>query len=122
MDVSVVIVNWNTRALLADCLRSVLGQTSRYAIEVIVVDNGSEDGSQEAVRTEFPRVKLIENEANLGFDKANNIGIRTAKGRYVCVANSDIRVQQRSSVKYWPKHHNIGPVQFSCSSFQSSTF
>ena len=94
MDVSVVIVNWNTRALLADCLRSVLGQTSRYAIEVIVVDNGSEDGSQEAVRTEFPSVKLIENRANLGFAKANNVGIRAAKGRYLCLVNSDVRVME----------------------------
>jgi GT2 family glycosyltransferase len=63
-------------------------------MEIIVVDNGSEDGSQEAVRTEFPSVKLIENEANLGFAKANNIGIRAAKGRYVCVVNSDVRVME----------------------------
>jgi GT2 family glycosyltransferase len=92
MDVSVVIVNWNTRELVADCIRSVLDQISNYAIEVIVVDNGSEDGSQEVVRREFPGVNLIENKVNLGFAKANNVGIRAAKGRYLCLVNSDVRV------------------------------
>jgi GT2 family glycosyltransferase len=61
-------------------------------MEIIVVDNGSEDGSQEAVRKAFPEVKLIENEANLGFARANNIGIRQSNGRYVCLVNSDVKI------------------------------
>lgn len=92
MDVSVIIVNWNTRELLVECLRSLVRERSPYQMEIIVVDNGSEDFSQEAVRTEFPQVKLIENGANLGFARANNVGIRQSNGRYVCIVNSDVKV------------------------------
>jgi GT2 family glycosyltransferase len=92
VDVSIIVVNWNTWKLLTECLRSLAQFRGRYVAEVIVLDNGSKDGSQEAIRREFPGVRLIENGANLGFAKANNIGIRAAKGRYLCLVNSDVRV------------------------------
>jgi GT2 family glycosyltransferase len=89
LDVSVVIVNWNTRDILRDCLVSVFGQTQGIACEVIVVDNASHDGSVEMVRKEFPRVILIANEENRGFAAGNNQGMTTAQGRYVLLLNSD---------------------------------
>jgi len=87
-DVSVVIVNWNVKELLRDCLRSISEQT-RSAHEVIVVDNASRDGSAEMVREEFPGVALIANAENKGFAAANNQGIAVSRGRYVLLLNPD---------------------------------
>ena len=89
MDVSVIIVNWNTRDILRNCLRSVYTQTSYIRFEVIVIDNASSDGSTDMVKTEFPQVILIENPENRGFAAANNQGICIAQGRYVLLLNSD---------------------------------
>ncbi len=89
MDVTIIIVNWNTRDILRECLRSVFEQTCDIAFEVIVVDNASSDGSAEMVKKEFPQVVLISNAENRGFAVANNQGIRIAKGRYVLLLNPD---------------------------------
>jgi GT2 family glycosyltransferase len=89
MDVSIIIVNWNTRDILRDCLNSVYGNAKGLEIEVIVVDNASGDGSAEMVRPEFPEVRLIANSDNKGFAAANNQGIKAARGRYVLPLNSD---------------------------------
>jgi hypothetical protein len=86
--ISVIILNWNGRDHLYECLSSVLKQTyNEY--EVIVVDNGSTDGSQEYIRSMFPSVNLICNDQNYGFCKGNNIGIRSAKGEYIVLLNND---------------------------------
>jgi GT2 family glycosyltransferase len=90
--VSVVIVNWNTRETLRDCLRTVYEQTKDVEFEVIVVDNASVDGSADMVRTSFPQALLLANSANRGFAAANNQGIEVAKGRYVLLLNSDTLV------------------------------
>ena len=82
-DVSLIIVNWNTKQLLLECIESLIHETHRCSIEIIVVDNGSTDGSAQAVQESFPDVKLILNDKNLGFAKANNIGIKLSSGRYV---------------------------------------
>ena len=89
LDVSIVIVNYNTKKLLKNCLRSIFEQTKDIFFEVIVSDNGSEDGSVEMIKTEFPKVILIENNANLGFGAANNLGLKIAKGKYIFYLNSD---------------------------------
>lgn len=91
-DVSIVIVNWNTRDLLRDCLQSLRQQAGPVACEVIVVDNHSADDSVEMVRQDFPEVRLIANTANRGFAAANNQGIAIARGRYILLLNSDTRV------------------------------
>lgn len=70
MDLSILIVNWNTLELLRDCLRSVYQETQGIAFEVLLVDNASGDGSAEMVRREFPQVRLIESKENLGFARA----------------------------------------------------
>jgi len=89
LDVSIIIVNWNTKELLQNCLTSVYEQAGIVNYEVIVVDNASIDGSVESIRTKFPQVKLIENSANRGFAVANNQGMAVARGRYVLLLNSD---------------------------------
>jgi GT2 family glycosyltransferase len=87
--VSVIIVNWNTRDILRDCLRSVYEQTRGISFEVIVIDNASSDGSVAMVKAEFPQVVLIENRDNRGFAAANNQGMAIARGRYCLLLNSD---------------------------------
>lgn len=90
-DVSVVIVNWNTRDLLRDCLASLAAQTTTPH-EVIVVDNASTDGSAAMVRDEFPAVVLIANPDNRGFAGANNQGLAVARGRHLLLLNPDTLV------------------------------
>ncbi|MCL5280978.1 MAG: glycosyltransferase family 2 protein [Planctomycetes bacterium] len=90
--VSILVVSWNTREVLRDCLRTVHEQTRQTAFEVIVVDNASTDGSVEMIRTEFPQVRLLANASNRGFAAANNQGIKVAQGRYVLLLNSDTLV------------------------------
>lgn len=89
MDVSIVIVNWNTKDILRDCLVSVYEQTDDIEFETIVIDNASSDGSAEMVKSEFSQVVLIGNDENKGFAAANNQGFEIAKGRYVLMLNSD---------------------------------
>jgi len=89
LDLSVIIVNWNTQQVTCDCLRSIYEQPSRLACEVIVIDNASSDRSVEAIRRAFPQVRLIENKENRGFAAANNQGMAVASGRYLLLLNSD---------------------------------
>lgn len=89
IDLSVVIVNWNTRELLARCLASVFETASDLDLEILVVDNASSDGSADAVRKHFPQVRLIENSENTGFARANNQAIRNSSGRCIVLLNPD---------------------------------
>ena len=84
-----VIVSWNTRALLDDALRSLLAETEGVTLEVIVVDNGSEDGTSDLVRARYPEVELLSLSTNLGFTGGNNRGFAVARGRHVLLLNSD---------------------------------
>ena len=88
-DVSIIIVNYNTKQLLSDCLMSIYEQTKEIDFEVIVSDNGSVDGSIEMLKADFSQVRLIENNENLGFGTANNRGLAIAKGKYIFYLNSD---------------------------------
>lgn len=99
VDVSIIIVNWNTRDILRDCLKSVYEQTQDIEFEVIVVDNASADGSAEMVKKNFPRVTLLENSENHGFAAANNQGIAIARGRYVLLLNSDTVILEKAIEK-----------------------
>lgn len=96
MEVSVVIVNWNTKRLLVQCLESVYREIKGAETEVFVVDNGSTDGSTDTVRKEFSEVILIENPENLGFAKANNQALRMMKGRYALLLNPDAQIKEGS--------------------------
>ena len=92
LDVSVVIVSWNTREILRGCLRSVFDQTQSVSFEVFVIDNNSHDGSAEMVRADFPTVKLIANAQNRGFAAACNQGLRASSARYILLLNPDTLV------------------------------
>jgi GT2 family glycosyltransferase len=89
MDLSIIIVNRNTKGLLLDCVDSVYKTVPPLSFEVIVVDNASTDGSVEALRSSFPGAVYIENEKNLGFAKANNQAIKRSAGRFVALLNTD---------------------------------
>jgi GT2 family glycosyltransferase len=93
VDVSVVIVSFNTRALLRECLDSVYQQEG-VTKEVLVVDNASGDGSAELLRAEYPQVRLTVSETNLGFAGANNVAFAQAQGRYVVLLNSDAFLEE----------------------------
>jgi len=90
--VSVVIVNWNTRGYLRDCLMSIRRYPAELDCEVIVVDNNSSDGSADMVATDFPEVTLIRADANLGFARANNLAMSRARGDWLALVNSDALV------------------------------
>jgi len=96
LDVSTVIVNWNTCDILRDCLASLYEETRTIDFEVIVIDNFSSDGSAAMIKQEFPQVKLIENSENKGFAAANNQGMAIAQGRYVLLLNSDTIVLDKA--------------------------
>lgn len=109
MDISIIIVNYNTRSLLQDCLKSVYNYTKDISFEVIVSDNGSTDGSIEMLKSEFPQVILIENNANLGFGTANNRALDIAKGKYIFYLNSDTVLLNNACkifYDYFEEHQN----------------
>lgn len=93
-DLSVIIVNWNTKDLLRQCIESIKAHTQKISYEIIVVDNFSSDGSAEMVESNFPEVTLIENKENKGFGRANNQGLVQAGGKYILFLNSDVAVNK----------------------------
>lgn len=94
IDLTVVIVNYNVREFLSQALRSVERASSGLSVEVFVVDNNSIDGSVELVRQQFPWVRVLANDANVGFSRANNQALRLARGRYVLILNPDTILQE----------------------------
>src|SRR5271156_6500637 len=89
VDISIVIVSFNTRNVLRECLQSIERESAGLRIEILVVDNHSSDGSPEMVEKEFPQVRLFRCEVNLGFASANNVALEVARGRYSVLLNSD---------------------------------
>jgi len=111
MDVSVIIVNYNTKKLTIECIQSLLATERDVNFEVILIDNASTDGTIQEVNKLFPHVITIENRENLGFSKANNQGIVRAAGRYVLLLNSDTVVEPHTlstMVNYMDTHSNVG--------------
>jgi GT2 family glycosyltransferase len=111
MDLSIVVVSWNTKEILIQCLEALARELASFHAEVFVVDNASTDGSPQAVKEKFPQVKLICNEKNLGFAKANNIALRQCTGEYIGLVNSDIIVLEdcfRRMMDFAETHPEIG--------------
>jgi GT2 family glycosyltransferase len=96
VKLSIIILCWNDLKVIPECLKSIFDETSAIDFEVIVSDNGSTDGSVEFIRERFPKVRIIENRANLGFAKGNNVGIRAALGEYVLILNPDTIIRDRA--------------------------
>lgn len=95
LDLSIIIISFNTREILTDCVKSVIKYTKGLEYEIIIVDNDSQDGSLERIKEltkKYSQVKLIDAKANLGFGKANNLGAKQAKGEYLLLLNSDTLV------------------------------
>jgi GT2 family glycosyltransferase len=110
-EMSIIIVNWNTEALLRACLTSIFASSVSFKFEVIVVDNNSSDNSPDMVKNEFKHVKLIRNPDNYGFARANNIGIHESNGEFICIANSDTEIfpdTLETMMKYMRINHDIG--------------
>lgn len=113
MKLSVVILNYNVRYFLEQCIRSVQKALKDIPSEIIVVDNNSSDGSCEMVRSVFPEITLIANKENVGFSKANNQGVALAKGEYVCILNPDTAVGEDTFLQvleFIQKKDNPGAV------------
>src|SRR3989344_697910 len=92
MDISIIIVSFNTKELLIDCLNSLIVAVKNFKSEIFVVDNNSHDNTVESVKRFFPEVKTVANSQNLGFSKANNQAIKKAKGKYIVILNPDTKV------------------------------
>ncbi len=108
---SVIIVNWNTKEYLLGCLSSFIQRKEEYLQEVILVDNGSQDGSVAEVRRLFPEVLLIENGQNLGFAKAVNQGLRIARGEYLLLLNPDTQFKNNALQRlmtFMERHPEVG--------------
>jgi len=113
MSLSIIIVNWNTRDLLAQCLSSVFANPPAAEFTVWVVDNASDDGSPQMVKERFPQIRLIQNQENAGFARANNQAIRQSEGRYVLLPNSDTEVELgalTTLVDFLEQHPEVGAV------------
>jgi len=111
MDLSIIIVSWRVRDLLEKCLKSIFEQTRDIEFEVFVVDNNSEDGSLEMVKSKFSHVQLIANKKNLGFAKANNQAIKQARGEYILLLNPDTEILNgalEKSLNFMRKNPKIG--------------
>lgn len=130
-DLSITICSWNTRKDLRDCLKSIEACLSEGKIETIVFENASEDESAEMVESEFPWVKLLKSNVNLGFGKGHNLAMEAASGRYFMPLNSDTIIHPnalRALIEFMDQHPEIGIVgpkllnpdgslQFSCRRF-----
>lgn len=110
-DLSIVIVSFNTKDFLKNCIQSIYDTAKDFSFEVVVVDNDSKDGSVELIEKEFKDVILIKNKENLGFSKANNIGIKKTTGNYVLFLNSDTVVHEntlKEMIKFMETHEKVG--------------
>jgi len=131
MEISIIINNYNTCGLLKQCIRGVMKFPPTVEYEIIVVDNNSNDCSAQMIRENFPSVKLIASEQNLGHHKGNNLGIKNASGKYILILNTDIAILDNAIDKMYqfmeshpdaalvgPKLKNPdGSVQMSCMRF-----
>jgi len=114
IDISIVIVNFNSRGLLRQCLKSLNHNLSNSNLnyKIVVVDNNSHDGSVEMVREEFPSVRLIPREINSGYAKGVNIGIKSIEARYYLIVNPDTTIVQENAIdkmiEYMDKRTDIG--------------
>ncbi|MFF5993855.1 glycosyltransferase family 2 protein [Lysinibacillus sp. KU-BSD001] len=111
MDLTIVIINYNTKKLTLECIDSVYKSNLPYMFEIFVVDNHSSDSSVEAIKKHYPNVRLVENKENVGFSKANNQAIKQAQGRYILLLNSDTVLMENTlavMTQYMDNHIDVG--------------
>jgi GT2 family glycosyltransferase len=108
---SVVIVSWNTRKLVLDCLDSLVKCQFSVPVEVILVDNASSDNTADYIRKQFPGTRIIENNTNLGFARGNNQGLQVCSGEFIALINSDVVVSDgclETMVNYMQQQPDVG--------------
>ena len=113
LDLSIVIVNWNTQHVIIECLESVYARLGELQAEVILIDNASTDNSVKEISTKFPQVRLIANDTNRGFAGANNQGMEIATGRFLLLLNPDTVVLDDAfakSIDYLNENPDVGVV------------
>jgi len=98
MDLSIIIVSWNVKEKLRENLKSLINSEGDFSYEIIVIDNDSKDGTIEMIKNEFPRVKYIANNENIGFARANNKVLPTAAGDYILLLNPDMKVHSNTLI------------------------
>jgi GT2 family glycosyltransferase len=113
MDVSIVLVSYNTEELTKNCIKSIYEKTEGLHFDVWVVDNASKDNSIQTIKEEFPQVKLIESKENLGFGRANNLAIRQSNAKYILLLNTDtILINNAIKILFdymeLPENQNVG--------------
>jgi GT2 family glycosyltransferase len=107
IDVSIVIVNYKTPDLLKDCVQSIIQNTLGVNYEIIIVDNNSEDESEQLIKSVYPEVKWLNTGYNAGFARANNLGILNAEGNYILLLNSDTIVNENTLIKTISEYKNL---------------
>lgn len=111
MDLSIIIVNYNVKEFLQNLIHSIEKASTNITKEIIVIDNASDDGSVEFLKEKFPQVKLIVNQKNLGFGKANNIGLKQATGKYILLINPDTIVAEdtfEKMIQFFESDKSVG--------------
>lgn len=131
MDISIIIVTWNSSALIGDCLDSIYSHKGKLRFEVLVVDNDSKDATRDIIREFYPQVLQIENKKNSGYARANNQGMECSSGKYVLLLNPDVKLMDNALVDLFlfMEHHpeaaaagpqllnSDGSIQPSCREF-----
>jgi hypothetical protein len=118
MDLSIVIVSWNTKKLLDECLASIFRETKNLNFEIFVVDNNSSDGTAEMIKEKYPQTRLIKNKENCGFAAANNQAMKLATGKYILVLNPDTIFKNNAAglgiitLEKYPEAAILGPKTF----------
>ncbi|GAB4291655.1 MAG: glycosyltransferase [Ignavibacteriaceae bacterium] len=110
-DLSIIIVNYNVKEYLQNLVQSIRKASQNLNVEIIIVDNASDDGSVDLIREKLPEIKLIANEKNLGFGKANNIALKEAKGRFILLLNPDTIVSEdtfETMIRFFKEHPEAG--------------
>lgn len=111
MDLSIIIVNYNTKLLTLKCIESIYISKLNFRFEIFVVDNNSSDDSVRAIKETFPNVEVIENRDNVGFSKANNQAMKVSRGRYILLLNSDTIVHETTIsaiIQFMDDHQDAG--------------
>ena len=111
MDLSIIIVNYNVKEFLQNLIHSIEKASSNLKKEIIIIDNASDDGSVDFIREKFPQIKLIANQKNLGFGKANNIGLKEATGKFILLINPDTIVAEdtfEKMIKFFESNDSAG--------------
>lgn len=134
VDLSIIVVSYNVRELLLNCLESIFTFVKGISFEIIVIDNASNDGTVNALRDQFPSVRSITNSSNIGFARANNQGFRISRGHFILMLNPDIKIINDSiskMVDILRENDSIGILgcklvnpdgSFQCAGFKFPTF